>query len=46
MKHSGMMPDAREKLNRSVGERGIDSRHSIMSLPRMGPRSHDLVVEL
>ena len=37
----GKMPDAREELNRSVREGRIEPRHSIKSLERMGPRSHD-----
>ena len=32
LKHCGEMPDAREELNRSVGEGRIESRHSIKSL--------------
>ena len=40
------MPDAREELNRSVREGGIESRHSIKNLEGMGSRSHDLGVEL
>ena len=46
LKHCGKMPDAREKLNRSVREGRMKSRHSIKSLEGMGSRSHDLGAEL
>ena len=45
-KHCGMIPEAREELNRSVRERRIESRHSIKSLVGMGSSSHDLGAEL
>ena len=35
LKHCGMIPDAREELNRSVREGRIESRHSIKSLEGM-----------
>ena len=40
------MPDAREMLNRSVREGGIEFRHYIKSLEGMGSRSHDIGAEL
>ena len=46
LKHCGKIPDAREKLNRSVREGRIESRHSIKSLEGMGSSSHDLGAEL
>ena len=46
LKHCGMIPDAREELNRSVREGRIESRYSIMSLEGMGSSSHDLGAEL
>ena len=46
LKHCGTMPDAGEKLNRSVREGRIESRYSIKSLEGMGSRSHDLGAEL
>ena len=36
LNHCGKMSDAREDLNRSVRERGIESRHYIKSLEGMG----------
>ena len=45
IEHCEKMPDAREELNRSVRESGIESRHSIKSLEGMGSRSHDLGAE-
>ena len=36
LKHCGMMPDAREELNRSLREGRIESRHYIKSLGGMG----------
>ena len=42
LKHCGKIPDAREKLNRSVREWKIESRHSIRSLEGIGSRSHEL----
>ena len=44
--HCGKMQDAREELNRSVREGGMESRHSIKSLEGMGSRSHDLGAEI
>ena len=46
LKHCRKMPDAREKLNRSVREGRIESKHSIKSLKWMGSMSHDLGTEL
>ena len=46
LKHCGMIPDAREVLNRSVREGRIESRHSIKSLDGMGSSSHDLGAKL
>ena len=46
LKHCGMIPDAREELNRSVRAGRIDSRHSIKSLEGIGSSSHDLGAEL
>ena len=46
LKHCGMIPEAREELNRSVREGRIESRHSIKSLEGMGSSSHDLGAEL
>ena len=46
LKHWEKMSDSREKLNRSVRESRIESRHSIKSLEGMGSRSHDLGAEL
>ena len=46
LKHCGMMPDAREELNRSVRYGSIDYRHSTKSLEWMGSRSHVLGAEL
>ena len=40
------MPDAREELNRSLGEGIIEHRHSIMSLDGMGSSSHDFGAEI
>ena len=42
LKHCGKIPEAREDLNRSVREWGIESRHSTKSLEGMGSSSHDL----
>ena len=44
--HCGMMPDAREELNRSVRVGRIESRDFIKSLEGMGSSSHDLGAEL
>ena len=46
IKHCGKMTDAREKLNGSVREGRIESRHSIKSLEGMGSSSHELGAEL
>ena len=46
LKHCGKMPDAREKLNSSVREGKIESRHSIKSLEGIGASSHDLGAEI
>ena len=46
LKHCGEMPDAREKLNRSVKEERIESRHCMKSLEGIGSSSHDLGAEL
>ena len=46
LKHCGKIPDARDGLNRSVGEGRIQSRHSIKSLEGMGSSSHDLGAEI
>ena len=46
LKHCGKIPDAREELNRSVGQWRIESIHSINSLEGMGSSSHDLGAEL
>ena len=45
-KHCWKIPEAREELNRSVGEGRIESRHSIKSLEWIGSSSHDLGAEL
>ena len=39
LKHRGMMPDAKEELNRSMREGRIESRYSIKSLEGMGSSS-------
>ena len=36
LKHCGKIPKEREKLNRSVSEGRMESRHSIKSLKGMG----------
>ena len=46
LKHCGKIPEAREKLNRSVREGRIESRHYINSLEGMGTNSHDLGAEV
>ena len=46
LKHFGKMPDEREKLNRSVSEGRIESRHFIKNLEGKGSRSYDLGSEL
>ena len=46
LKHCGKMPDVREELNRSLGERRIESRHSIKSLEGIGSRLFDLGAEI
>ena len=46
LEHYGKMPDAREELNRSVREGGIESSHFIKSLEGMGSSSHDIGAEL
>ena len=46
LKHCGKTPDAKEELNRSVGEGKIESRHYMKSLEGMRTRSHDLDAEL
>ena len=46
LKHCGKKTDAREKMNRSVRDGRIESRHSIKSLEEMRSRSHDLGAEL
>ena len=46
LKHCGKIPEAREKLNRSVREGRIESRHSTMSLEGMGSSSLDLGAEI
>ena len=45
LKHSGKMPDAREKLNRSVREGRRESSHCNNSLGGMGSCSHDIGAE-
>ena len=42
LKHCRKMTDAREELNRSVREGGVESRHFINNLEGIGSRSHDL----
>ena len=46
LKHCGKMPDAREKLNRSVRVGRIESRHSMTCLEGMESRSHVLGTDL
>ena len=46
LKQFGKMTDAREDLNRSMIEGGIESRHSIKSLDWMGIMSHDFGIKL
>ena len=46
LKHCGKIPKTKTKLNRSVREGRIESRHSINSLEGMGSSSYDVEAKL